>query len=56
MHNRGKVRSTKGYRQLSIIHTEEFQTRSEAYRMEMYYKTAEGKAKLKDKLTKLGVW
>ncbi len=55
-HNRGKVRATKGYRELSIIYTEAYATRSEAYRMEMYYKTAEGKAELKAKLTELGVW
>ncbi|MEE9166967.1 MAG: GIY-YIG nuclease family protein [Candidatus Neomarinimicrobiota bacterium] len=55
-HNRGKVRSTKGYRPLELIHKETYPTRSQAYRREMFYKTAKGKAVLKERLLKLGVW
>jgi len=31
LHNKGKVRSTKGYRPLRLIYTEGLNTRSEAY-------------------------
>ena len=32
LHNKGKVRSSKGYRPLWLIYTEKYATRSEAFR------------------------
>jgi putative endonuclease len=32
IHNKDKARSSKGYRPYVIVYTEEFQTRSEAYK------------------------
>ena len=32
LHNKGKVRSSKGYRPLRLIYTEKYATRSEAFR------------------------
>jgi predicted GIY-YIG superfamily endonuclease len=50
------VLSSKGYRPLRLIYTEKYATRSEAFRREMYNKTAEGKRELKEKLIELGLW
>ncbi|MDD3558554.1 MAG: GIY-YIG nuclease family protein [Melioribacteraceae bacterium] len=41
-HNRGKVKSTKAYVPWSIIYTDQFQTKSEAFRREMEIKSYKG--------------
>lgn len=41
-HNQGKVRSTKAYRPWVIIYFEEFETKSQAYQREMFFKSIEG--------------
>jgi len=41
-HNSGKVRSTKGYRPYEVVFFEEFESRSEAFARERFYKTIEG--------------
>lgn len=38
-HNRGKVKSTKAYVPWKIVHTEQFETKSEAFRREMEIKS-----------------
>ncbi len=48
-HNNKQVKSTK-YRVPLILHYfEEFETKSEAYRQEMFFKSAEGKVYLRNK-------
>ena len=42
LHNGGKVRSTKGRRPLEIYYYEKFETRSEAYRRELFFKSING--------------
>jgi len=42
VHNAGKVRYTKGHRPWEIHYSETFQTRSEAYHREHFFKTSEG--------------
>ena len=49
LHNKGKVRSSKAYRPYIIIYKEEFNTRSEALKQEMFFKTLDGYNYLKDK-------
>jgi putative endonuclease len=46
-HNSGKVRSTKAYRPWIIHYFEQYSTKSEAYRREMFFKSSEGKEWLK---------
>jgi putative endonuclease len=41
-HNKGKVRSTKPYRPWKVIYSEEFMTKSEAYKREMFFKSIDG--------------
>ena len=41
-HNGGKVRSTKGRRPLLVHYFEEFETKQEALRREMYFKSIDG--------------
>jgi len=48
-HNKGKVKATKAGLPWSIIYLEEFQTRSEAYRREQYFKSWAGRSWLKSK-------
>ena len=48
-HNRGKVRSTKGHKPWEVVYTESFETRSEAYKREMFYKSIDGYNFLKSK-------
>jgi putative endonuclease len=42
-HNKGQVRSTKSRAPFVIHYTEPFETKSEAYRREMYFKSLEGR-------------
>ena len=46
-HNWHKVRSTKGRTPFIIHYQETFNTKSEAYRKEMYFKSLEGRRWLK---------
>ncbi|MTI40009.1 GIY-YIG nuclease family protein [Fulvivirga lutimaris] len=48
-HNSGKVRSTKGKRPWVLHYFEEFETKSEAYKREMFFKSIEGYRYLKEK-------
>lgn len=48
-HNQGKVRSTKAYKPWKVIYTEEFETKSEAYKREMFFKSIDGYQFLKSK-------
>ena len=41
-HNRGKVRSTKSKRPWNVYYYETYETKSEAYRREMFFKTVNG--------------
>jgi putative endonuclease len=47
MHNNKKVRSTKSRIPLVLHYFETFDTKSEAYRQEMFFKSAEGKIYLR---------
>jgi putative endonuclease len=48
-HNSGKVRSTKGRKPWKIIYSEPFETKSEAYKREMFFKSIEGYRYLKER-------
>jgi putative endonuclease len=48
-HNLGKVRYTKGRRPWRIIYSESFDTKSEAYKRELFFKTIEEYRYLKEK-------
>ncbi|MBL4735157.1 MAG: GIY-YIG nuclease family protein [Flavobacteriales bacterium] len=41
-HNAGKVRSTKGRRPFVVWHAEEFASRGEAVRRELFFKSIDG--------------
>jgi putative endonuclease len=47
-HNAGKVKSTKPYRPYKLLYFETFDTRSEAQRRELFFKTVEGYKYLKE--------
>ena len=48
-HNQKQVKSTKYRVPLDLHYFEEFETKSEAYRQEMYFKSVAGKVYLRDK-------
>jgi putative endonuclease len=48
-HNLGKVRYTKPKRPWKLVYSEPFETRSEAYRRELFFKSIEGYRYLKEK-------
>ncbi|MFC2124229.1 GIY-YIG nuclease family protein [Bacteroidota bacterium] len=48
-HNGGKVRSTKSKRPWRLLYYEEFPTRSEAYKRELFFKSRNGYKFLKEK-------
>jgi len=48
-HNTGKVKFTKGHRPWEIIYTEEFASRSEARKRELFFKSIDGYKWLKEK-------
>ena len=48
-HNSGQVRSTKSKRPWNLHYFEHFQTKSDAYRRELFFKTVEGYKFLKMK-------
>jgi len=47
-HNTGKSKFTKGHRPWEIIYFEEFNSRSDAVKREMFFKSIEGKIWLKE--------
>ncbi len=47
-HNKGRVRSTKSRLPFVLHYFEVYETKSEAYRRELFFKSAEGKKHLKD--------
>jgi putative endonuclease len=48
-HNQGKVRYTKPRRPWKLVYCESFETKSEAYRRELLFKSIEGYRYLKEK-------
>jgi len=46
-HNAGEVRSTKAFRPWEIHYSESFETKSEAYNREMFFKSIDGRIWLK---------
>ena len=48
IHNKGKVRSTKSSIPWEIIYSETFETRSEAFKREQFFKTIDGYNWLKE--------
>ncbi len=51
LHNAGKVKSTKGYRPWELLESIQYETRSQAVKMEMFYKTGQQKEILRKKYT-----
>ena len=47
-HNKGKVRATKGRLPVELVYSEEFETRSEAVKRKLYFKSIEGYNWLKE--------
>jgi len=47
-HNAGRVKSTRPYRPYKIIHTEAFETLSEARQKERFYKSTTGRRRLRE--------
>lgn len=47
-HNRGKVRSTKSRRPMQLHYSEVFETRSDARRRELFFKSIDGYRWLKE--------
>jgi len=56
IHNKKKVRSTKGHAPFKIIYTETFTTRSDACKREIYYKQADGNMRLRRFLIEQKLW
>jgi putative endonuclease len=48
-HNKGKVRYTKSKRPWKLVYSEQFETKSEAYRRELFFKTIDGYKFLNEK-------
>ena len=46
-HRNGLVKSTKNRRPLNLIHTEEFKTKTEAFKREKFFKSGQGREYLK---------
>ena len=55
-HNYGKVKSTKAYKPFKVIYTENFDSKSKAFKREMYLKSGEGNYWLRDKLKNENLW
>ena len=49
MHNAGRVRSTKARRLWKVYYYESFETKSQAYRREMFFKSIDGYNFLREK-------
>jgi putative endonuclease len=52
LHNSGKVKSTKPYIPLILIHSESFSSRAEAMKRENWFKTSAGRKKIAEILEK----
>ena len=50
-HNAGKVRSTKAYAPWTLLHVESYETRSEAMKTELWYKSPSGRRRIKQLIT-----
>ena len=50
VHNAGRVKSSSPYRPYKLIHTESFETLSEARQKEKFYKSTTGRRRLKEML------
>jgi putative endonuclease len=48
-HQNGLVTLTKNRRPLALVHQERFQTKTEAHKRELFYKTGKGREYLKSK-------
>ena len=55
LHNKGKVFSTKNRLPLALIHSETYEDKYEAYKLERFYKTAKGKRILKKRISDSGI-
>ncbi|MBI2337614.1 GIY-YIG nuclease family protein [Candidatus Daviesbacteria bacterium] len=47
-HNTGQSKYTKLTAPFALVYKEEYKTKEEAYKKEMYYKTGAGREKIKD--------
>ena len=47
-HNTGRVKSTSPYRPYKVIHTESFDTLSEARQKERFYKSTTGRRRIRE--------
>ncbi|MBI5153111.1 MAG: GIY-YIG nuclease family protein [Parcubacteria group bacterium] len=56
LHNRGAVKSTKGYRPWELLEFYQYNSRGEAVQMEKFYKTGQQKEKLKIKHGLVAKW
>ncbi|MDO8482194.1 MAG: GIY-YIG nuclease family protein [bacterium] len=56
LHNKGKVRSTKGYKPWILLGQEEFQSRSEAFKREHFLKNHQQKKLLREKYGHVEKW
>ena len=52
-HNTGRVKSSNPYRPYKVVHTEPFDTLSEARQKEKFYKSTTGRRRLKEMLVKV---
>jgi len=52
-HNKGYVKSTKPYRPWKVVHTEEFETKQEAYKREFQIKSYKKGAAFKKLVTQI---
>ena len=55
-HNNGKIRSTKAYKPWKLLRYKTYPTRSEAVRMERFYKTHQQKDLLKKRYGVVAKW
>lgn len=56
VHNSGKVKSTKTYRPWKLLGSEEFKTRSEAFRREHFLKSGQQKEILRKRFGLVAKW
>ncbi len=56
LHNFGKVKSTKANKPWKLLEVHEFESRSEAVRMEMFFKTGQQKEILRNKYGVVAKW
>ena len=56
LHNKGRVKSTKGYRPWKLLECHEFESRAEAMNKERFLKTGQQKELLKKKYGAVAKW